>query len=186
MKPLDRLLQRWRIAKAAPFVPRGARVLDVGCADGALFELNPWLEDSIGIDPGINNSSHRGRYSLIRGRFPDDVPADRPFDAITMLAVLEHVTEPDRAPLVEGCAKLLVPGGTLILTVPSPVVDKILEWLKACRLIDGMDLEQHHHFDVRLTPRIFAEGGFELEQWNRFQLGLNNLFVFRKLPRSTA
>ena len=181
MKRIDRWLQRWRIAKAVAFVPRGARVLDVGCADGPLFEQNPWLNDGVGIDPQVAHSVQRPRYSLIRGSFPNDVPRDRAFDAITALAVLEHVPEGQRDEFARGCAELLGPRGTLILTVPSPLVDGILTVMKAVRLIDGMDLEHHQHFDVATTPAIFARAGFELERWSSFQLGLNNLFVLRKV-----
>lgn len=37
----------------------------------------------------------------------------------------------------------------------------------------------------RAGPSAFR-GRVREEQWSRFQLGLNNLFVFRKLPRSKA
>src|SRR5205823_3500813 len=93
VKLLDRLLQRWRIAKAAPYVARGARVLDVGCADGALF--------------------------------------------------------------------------------------RIVHALARVGLVAGMALHEHHGYAAQETPGRFADAGFSLERHERFQLGLNNLYVFR-------
>lgn len=37
MKTVDRIIQYLRIHKARPYIAHGARVLDIVCADGALF-----------------------------------------------------------------------------------------------------------------------------------------------------
>jgi SAM-dependent methyltransferase len=181
MKPLDRVLQRWRIDKARPYIPAGARVLDVGCADGALFKrLKSQVGCGVGIDPDVPELVEAGGYRLLPGRFPDDVPAGESFDAITMLATMEHFPQ-DRLPDVgAACGRLLTPGGVLIVTVPSPVVDRILDVLKSLKLLDGMDLHEHTGFDPARAPAIFAACGLALTHAKRFQFGLNHLFVFRK------
>jgi 2-polyprenyl-3-methyl-5-hydroxy-6-metoxy-1,4-benzoquinol methylase len=183
MKPLDRLLQRWRIAKARPFIPPGARVLDIGSADGALFDrLQSRVGEGLGIDPHVPSPRQVGRGRLLRGFFPADMPDVPPFDVITMLAVLEHFPDSQHAPLAEGCARFLRPGGRLILTVPSPSVDSILKVLLRLGVVDGMSLEEHHGFDVEQTVRIFGPPRFRLLKRARFQLGLNHLFVFERRP----
>jgi 2-polyprenyl-3-methyl-5-hydroxy-6-metoxy-1,4-benzoquinol methylase len=181
MKPLDRILQRWRIARARPFLPPGARVLDIGSADGALFErLGERVREGLGIDPHVPAVRELGQVRLIPGCFPQDMPDVPPFDVITMLAVLEHFPDSQHAALAEGCARFLRPGGRLILTVPSPAVDGILKMLLALRLVDGMSLEEHHGFEVEQTLRIFSPPRFRLLARKRFQLGLNHLFVFER------
>ena len=182
MKQVDRWLQQWRTAKALPFLDRGARVLDIGCGEGELLRRVAGLaEGSIGVDPTLPQAAHRGAFRLVRGVFPDDVPANAgPFDAITMLAVLEHLPEADHETLAAGAYRLLKPGGRVIITVPAAAVDHILAVLKTLRVIDGMSLEEHHGYDVNSTARIFAPPRFALEVRRRFQLGLNNLFVFRR------
>jgi hypothetical protein len=74
----------------------------------------------------------------------------------------------------------LKPNGRLIITVPSPMVDHVLKVLKFLRLIDGMSLEEHHGFEVHQTTAIFPAKDFRLVKRKRFQLGLNNLFVFER------
>jgi 2-polyprenyl-3-methyl-5-hydroxy-6-metoxy-1,4-benzoquinol methylase len=180
--PADRWLQRWRIAKALPFVGPGARVLDIGCGEGELLRRVAGLADgSIGVDPTLSHTANLGPFRLVRGVFPGDVPQDAgPFDAITMLAVLEHLPEAGYESLAAGAHRLLKPGGRIIITVPAAAVDRILAVLKALRVIHGMSLEEHHGYDVNTTGRIFAPPRFSLEVRRRFQLGLNNLFVFRR------
>jgi|SRR3989344_1104197 len=182
MKQLDRVLQHWRIRKVLPYLKRGAKVLDIGSVDGTLFQHALQLSaGSLGIDPILPRSEKNGRFTLIRGFFPKDMPLDAgPFDAITMLAVLEHFPEEELTILADGCMKYLVPGGLLLITVPSPFVDAILKWLRRFRLIDGMSLEEHHGYKVEQTSLIFAEPVFMLVRHQTFQLGLNNLFVFRR------
>jgi SAM-dependent methyltransferase len=181
MKAIDRFLQRWRIRKARRFIAPGSRVLDIGCADGALFRQIPEIGEGVGVDPDLPSPAPTLPHThLFRGLFPHALPDDRPFDVITLLAVLEHVPAESQRILAADCARYLVPGGHLVITVPAPFVDHILAVLRTLRLIHGMALEEHYGYDPRQTPTVFAVGGLELFQARRFQLGLNNLFVFKK------
>jgi SAM-dependent methyltransferase len=181
MLPIDRMLQWWRISKARPYITPGSRVLDIGCADGELFKRISGIKDGIGVDPDLPQASIRFPNAvLLKGLFPHVLPDERPFDVITLLAVLEHVPQERQRILAEECARYLKPSGHLIITVPSPSVDSILSVLRFLRLIHGMALEQHYGFDPRETPTLFEVGGMELVKASRFQLELNNLFVFKK------
>lgn len=188
MKYIDRVLQNWRIRKAAPFIRLGDQVLDIGTADGALFRLVPSLGESVGVDPDLDRDRVPAfpNVRFYSGFFPDALPEPMKFDVITMLAVLEHVPPEKQAPLAQACASHLKPGGRLVITVPSPAVDGVLDVLGAMRLIDGMSLEQHYGFEAKSTPAIFAGNGLVLAVKRRFQLGLNHLFVFQKTDPAQA
>jgi len=176
---LDKILQRWRIAKARPFLPHQGRVLDIGSADGALFrQVDVLGSGCLGIDPTLRENVEGKGYRLIAGEFPRDMPPVQPFAAITMLAVLEHFPAIAYDALVEGCRRFLEPGGRIIITVPSPAVDHVLKVLGALRLVHGMSLEQHHGYQVHQTTKIFCLPAFQLVHHSGFQLGLNHLFVF--------
>ena len=97
-----------------------------------------------------------------------------------MLAVLEHIPPAGQLELAGQVAAYLKPGGRLIISVPGPLVDHILELLLSLRLIDGMALEEHYGFDSSSVPKIFDASGLKLIHAGRFEFGLNNLFVFQK------
>ena len=173
---LDRRLQRARIAKATDFLGDGARVLDVGCADGALFRARPDLS-GLGIDPAIEAGTI-GTVELRRGHFPDVLADDEPFDAICALAVLEHIGAADQQRFVASCRAALRPKGRVILTIPAPLVDRILDVLIFLKLLKGMEAEEHWGFAPEATVELFERGGFSLDRHRRFEAGLNHLFVF--------
>jgi 2-polyprenyl-3-methyl-5-hydroxy-6-metoxy-1,4-benzoquinol methylase len=183
MKATDRILQAWRIDKVRKFISSGAKILDIGSADGALFcRLGPMVgAGSMGVDPTLRKPLTINGSVLHPGFFPEAIPASAgQFDVITMLAVLEHFPETAYDSLRSGCEKLLRPGGKLLITVPSHQVDLILKWLSFFRLIDGMSLEEHHGYEVSKTVEIFPPEKFRLIKHAGFQLGLNNLFVFER------
>jgi len=182
---LDHFLQRRRIAQARPFLSAGARVLDIGSADGALFQALDFLgAGCLGIDPTLRQPAAGKNFQLVPGFFPQDMPAAEPFDAVTLLAVLEHFPAAACAELAEGCRRFLKPGGKVIITVPSPRVDRILALLQKLRLVHGMSLEEHHGYEVRRTAEIFHPPHFRLVCHRTFQLGFNNLFVFENLAQN--
>jgi 2-polyprenyl-3-methyl-5-hydroxy-6-metoxy-1,4-benzoquinol methylase len=182
MKWADTYLQKARIAKTLPYLRSGDRVLDIGSSQGELFEsFRTHDPRSIGLDPEAAART-TDTYELKPGYFPAAALGLGTFDAVVMLAVLEHAPASDLTLWASTIQGLLNPGGRLIATVPSPLVDPILDIAMKFRLIDGMETEQHYGFDPKQTESLMVGAGLSLITKKTFQFGLNNLYVFGRLP----
>lgn len=145
-----------------------------------IHDLSGYLTHAVGIDPSLTGLIRGPGYELIPGQFPADMPAGGKFDVIVMLAVLEHLPQHVQALMADSFSSYLNPGGRLIITVPSPRVDDILHVLIRLRLIAGIAVHEHHGFQPTDTLGLLPEPRFRLLRHSRFQLGLNNLFVFER------
>ena len=113
-------MARWTRAIAAlPFA--AGRVLDLGCAFGfATRMLRRRGYEAVGVDSSpayiarARRADPRTTY-LVADAAHVPLP-DASFDGLLLLDVLEHLPD-ERAALAEA-ARLLVPGGTLVLSVP--------------------------------------------------------------------
>lgn len=182
MSWLDLYLQKWRIREAQRELLPGARVLDIGTHDGTLFSLTRTC--GVGIDPELAAMNSIPGVTLIKGSFPGDMPKlpDESFDAVIALAVVEHVPECELLSWAETIARLVVPDGLLILTVPAPAVDPILHLLMRLNLVDGMAAHQHHGFQLSNLDHIFTAPLWQRAKHRTFQLGLNHLYVYERAP----
>jgi len=182
MKKIDVYLQNVRISKARQFVKQGDNVLDIGSHDGVMFEqFQGLMNKGVGIDPSLPKVINEKNYTLIPGYFPDVCPEGIKYDVITMLAVLEHIPTEKQKQLATDCARFLNKGGRVIITVPSPQVDFILDVLTTLHIIDGMAIHEHYGFKPKDTLTIFSSTDFKLLHQESFQFGLNNFFVFEKI-----
>jgi 2-polyprenyl-3-methyl-5-hydroxy-6-metoxy-1,4-benzoquinol methylase len=180
MKWLDYWLQSQRTRRVVPYVEPGARVLDIACADGALFrQLGDRAASGVGIDLDPVPPS-TAKFEYVQGSFPAAMPTGDPFDVAAALAVVEHIPEKEQAGFAAGCARQLRSGGRLVVTIPSSRVDAVLRVMKAIRVVDGMHEEQHYGFEPQKAVALFEQAGLILERHSRFELGLNHLLVFRK------
>jgi SAM-dependent methyltransferase len=181
MKAGDYFIQLWRMQITARWIPRGSRVLDIGCHQGEfLFWPGEKIAPSVGLDPLYHGDANPKEHRFFAQNFQGGLPLEQnSFDAITLLATLEHIH--DKASSARESARLLRAGGRVIITVPSPLVDRILDFLIMLQIVDGMSLEKHHGFLPEELPGIFIPAGFSLRSKRKFQFGLNNLYVFERL-----
>ena len=108
-------------AARAPF--SGLRLLDIGCGGGLLCEPMARLGFSVvGVDASERNiavaSAHATQRRLnidYRATTAESllVAREPPFDVILNMEVVEHVADP--AAFLGDCARLLAPGGVMVL-----------------------------------------------------------------------
>jgi ubiquinone/menaquinone biosynthesis C-methylase UbiE len=94
-----------------------------------------------------------------------------------MLAVLEHIADPST--MLTEIFRILVPGGSLIMTWPQPLVDPILGFLSRAGMVSG-EMESDHHQPRIPLDRLEAmlrKIGFREFKHRKFELGMNNLLV---------
>ncbi len=156
-KPLHQInpLRLNYIDERAPLAD--SRVLDVGCGGGILSEAMVQRGAEVtGIDLGEENLSVAQLHALESGiqvdyrhiaveELAEEMPES--FDTVTCLELLEHV--PDPASVIDACARLLKPGGHLIV---STINRNPKSWLFA---IAGAE------YILKLLPR-------GTHDWNRF------------------
>lgn len=181
MKKLDYFLQNWRYSVVEPYIPAGCEILDIGGHNGSLLlRIKDKIKKGYCIDPLIQPFKDN-KLEFIKGKLNKKLPfSDSSFNVITMLAVFEHLGK-KREFAISEAYRLLKEEGIVILTIPDKFVDNILKLLTILKLIDGISIEEHDNYEVSETPEIFAKQGFMLKKWQKFQLGLNNLFIFEKL-----
>jgi len=128
---LEPLLRHLRIKRVVSVLKRypACYLLDVGCGWEARFlrSVEPFIEWGCGIDfkaPFIQTE----KLKTIKARLDKELPFEgESFDVVTMLAVLEHLEY--HVEIIQEVYRVLKPGGTLLITVPSHRAKPVLEFL---------------------------------------------------------
>ncbi len=183
MKWLDYYLQSRRFNIAGKHISPKNSLLDIGCNRGEFFI---YLKDKeifgTGFDPDAETPllNLPPEVFIIKEAFPSEKLKTGKYNFITALAVFEHIQQENQESFTKACHQLLSASGKMIITVPSPIVDYILHFLRFFRLIHAISLEQHYGFNPNQIVPLFHKAGFKLILHKKFELGLNNLFVFAK------
>jgi SAM-dependent methyltransferase len=161
---LDRLegTARWLATR----IPVTARVLDAGCATGALvrFLQGAGFSDIVGLDPSPVAATAVERTTGVRAvagsifRPPGDLGD---FDLVVLSHVLEHLLDVQGA--VGGLRSLVKLGGLVYVEVPD--AERYRDHLVAP--FHDFNTEHINHFSGVLLDRLFSSAGFVTREIGR-------------------
>lgn len=176
---LDHFIARMRFRAAYPHIREGARVCDLGCGlDAAFLDFAAErIAHGVGVDDQVRDVPG-GKWQRVHHDIRKPLPLESAqFDNVVMLAVLEHLTDPD--PVLREAHRILAPGGSLILTWPSAMVDPVLKVLHVLHLVsDEMESDEHQaRIPAGTLQQILRRIGFTEFIHYTFEFGLNNLMV---------
>jgi len=179
---LDHFIAKIRFRAAYPHLKPGSRVCDLGC--GLEMAFLDFAEDRITRGVGVDDqveSGTQGRWQRVHADLRAKLPfGDGEFDHVVMLAVFEHLTQPEA--VLREALRILAPRGSLILTWPAALVDPLLNVMHGFHLIsDEMESDEHQkRLPVSEVLRMAERVGFTETFHRTFEVGLNNLMVATK------
>ena len=164
---------------------RGKKLLDVGCGNGSfLAKMQRLGWDVVGVetDPKAAGIA-RERFGLKVhvGDLTEAGFADQMFDALTMSHVLEHV--PDPVHTLHECARLLKPGGKLVVVTPNW---GSLGHRALGRAWPHLDPPRHLHlFSLHSVRQAIAQTGLQvLRSWTSARLATWTWIAGRQICRT--
>lgn len=96
------------------------RLLDVGCSSGAFLQSALSLGFTAeGVEPSADaaQTARAAGLKVFTGYLEQAQFPDASFDAITLIEIVEHLR--DAHSLLRECARILKPGGVLLVTTPN-------------------------------------------------------------------
>lgn len=158
LKPVSLFFDYWRWYKGKKYVPdnKHTMLLDVGAGNGGFVRL---------FKRTHTTTTDKKRGINIQEKTPFK---ENTFDYVTMLAVLEHLIQPNKA--LTEVHRILKPRGTLIITTPHLRAERILKFWNG-----GHDHKRH------FTRKDFEKvPGFALIRYEEFEFKHNQLIILQK------
>jgi 2-polyprenyl-6-hydroxyphenyl methylase / 3-demethylubiquinone-9 3-methyltransferase len=160
----DELVRHFDKRPAGLRALEGLRLLDVGCGGGLISEPLARLAGSVtGLDPAAENIEAARRHAEGQGlaidyrvgQVEDLAEQGLTYDAVICLEVVEHV--PDVGAFLAACARLVRPGGLLLLsTLNRTLKAYLLAIIGAEYLLRWLPVGTHR-WDRFVTPPELAQ-----------------------------
>lgn len=171
-------------------VQNRGHILDIGCGNYPYFLMNVDFSEKFGLEKNISFEAMEiaGKHNI--KLVSHDIEDDRPlpfegdfFDAVTMMAVFEHI-EPSRLlPLHKEIRRILKVGGLFIMTTPAPHTDGLLRALASLKLVSAEEINDHKGaYSPKTVAQYLEAAGFNKDdiQSGYFELFLNGWVCAKK------
>lgn len=164
---LEKLISGWHL-------PDDAQILEAGCGTGGNLAMLARHGQVYGMETdehALELSAAKGCAQIAAGRLPEAIPfADKRFDLITLLDVLEHLDEDVAA--LRALRGRLKPGGFMLVTVP------------AYPFLWSRHDELHHHkrrYVAHGLSGVLQDAGLQVEYLSYFNTWLFPLVAAARL-----
>jgi len=182
--PLDKMLARLRhgiaYRRLKPYLPL-KRCLDIGSGSYPAFLMGLQAETKYGLEQPLSKKpavfADFNGIKIIEHDLSQSIMLpfeENFFDAITMLAVIEHIVPSRVVFILSEIYRILKPGGVFVLTTPAAWTDKLLRMLAFSKLISREEIEDHKDTFTRHKLRHFlTNAGFQKIDTGTFECFMN-------------
>jgi len=177
----EKFLSNMRRKVAEGLIPsscRDGRIIDIGCGTYPYFLECIKFKEKYGLDRLIENSIYNGMNLVFQDIEEDPYLSfeDNFFDAVTLLAVVEHLSLKSVSILFKEIYKVLKAEGVLIVTTPHKRIGGLLEFSSRIGMVSKEEIAEHKKLYTpgelcgMLSKAGFSPRGIES---GYFELGLN-------------
>ena len=188
---LEPTLARLRTQRANRLIPtelRAGRILDIGCGSFPYFLAHTAFKEKFAVDqlPMPDDTATRNQiefFSLNLNEEPHLPFEGGYFEAITLLAVVEHLNPDSMAVLFREACRVLRPDGIVVLTTPAAWSDGLLKLMARLNLVSAEEIHEHAFaYTLPLLGWHFGQAGFQMSKvrFGYFELMLNLWATARK------
>jgi SAM-dependent methyltransferase len=181
---LEPLLARLRTQRANRLIPhdlRAGRILDVGCGSYPYFLAHTVFKEKFAVDqlPMPHETAARNQIEFFELNLNNEprLPFEANyFDAVSLLAVVEHLNPDSMAMLFQECRRVLRPGGMVVLTTPAAWSDGLLHAMAHLNLVSADEIHEHGFaYTMPLIGWHFGQAGFQMSKvkFGYFEFMLN-------------
>jgi SAM-dependent methyltransferase len=168
LEPMLADLRAHRANKLIPSTLRTGRILDIGCGTYPYFLAHTSFAEKFAIDqlplPQQTASELKIESFTLDLEIEPRLPFEGDyFDAVTLLAVVEHLDPALMAKLFKEVYRVLKPGGMVILTTPAAWSDGLLKFMARINLVSAEEIHEHAYaYTLPLLGWYFGQAGFEM------------------------
>jgi len=161
-------LRAQRANKLIPPTLRTGRILDIGCGTYPYFLAHTSFAEKFAIDqlplPQQTASELKIESFTLDLEVEPHLPfEDDYFEAVTLLAVVEHLDPALMAILFKEVYRVLKPGGMVVLTTPAAWSDGLLKFMASINLVSAEEIHEHAYaYTLPLLGWYFGQAGFEM------------------------
>jgi SAM-dependent methyltransferase len=181
---LEPTLARLRTQQANGLIParlRAGRILDIGCGSFPYFLAHTAFAEKFAVDqlPMPVETAVKNRiefFNLDLNHKPRLPFRSGYFDAVTLLAVVEHLNPESLAALFKESRRVLRLGGMVVLTTPAAWSDGLLKSMARLNLVSAEEIHEHAFaYTLPLLGWHFGQAGFQMRKvkFGYFEFMLN-------------
>ncbi len=181
---LEPTLARLRTQRANQLIPpelRAGRILDIGCGSFPYFLAHTAFQEKFAVDqlpmPKETAVKNQIEFFTLNLNQEPRLPFEADyFEAVTLLAVVEHLNPDSMALLFQESRRVLKPGGRVVLTTPAAWSDGLLKFMARINLVSAEEIHEHAFaYTLPLLGWHFGQAGFEMTKvkFGYFEFMLN-------------